>query len=249
MIFKIFLSSGEENLFSFVKSAAILLVIAGIADMADGAVARLLKGESEFGGQFDSLSDAVTFGVAPPLLVLRSLPTEAISPALQVVLTTSAMVYTLCGVLRLVRYNVTSRESRLKETFQHKRTYFRGLPIPAGAALIVSAALFMISPLFNQWLPLTVQSRAAIMIFVMVLSGYFMVSRWPFPSVKAFHLKVPSFYLILAVGIFGVLFLYGLLDHFSTGFFLASWLYLLTSFVFALFKKRSLLEPVEKAEE
>jgi|GEM_PF-264399 len=277
VIYKVFLSDGEENLFSFIQSTALLLFIAGLADFADGAAARLFKSESEFGGQFDSLSDAVTFGVAPPLLVLRSLPTLGITQALQVVLTIAAMIYTLCGVLRLVRYNLTlkvkepqvmdvgsrkafSRSVRqksdgpdddsietmskrvkrrlLRRNREHKRSCFCGLPIPAGAALIVSSALVMISPLFERYLPLTIQSRAIVMVAIMILSGYFMVSRWPFPKLKMVYFRVPSFYLIFAVGVFAVLLLYGLLDHFAIAFFILTWGYFLTSLASALFDKR-----------
>lgn len=237
VIFKIFLNEGEGNLFIFIQSAVVLLFIAGLADLADGAVARLFKSESEFGGQFDSLSDAVTFGVAPPLLVLRSLPAVE-SSLMQILLTIAAMIYTLCGVLRLVRYNVSTKEPRPKETFQHKRRYFRGLPIPTGAALIVSTALLMISPFFEAYFVLSVQVRAIVMVAVMIFSGYFMLSRWPFPGLKTLQLRVPSFYLVFSVGVFAVLLLYGLLDHFALAFFMMTWGYFFSSFGFALFLKK-----------
>ena len=244
VIYKVFLNEGEGDLFLFIQSAAILLFVAGLADLADGAAARLFKSESEFGGQFDSLSDAVTFGVAPPLLVLRSLPAIE-SSLMQILLTISAMIYTLCGVLRLVRYNVSSKEARLKETLQRKRSYFRGLPIPTGAALIVSTALLMISPYFD----LTVQIRATVMILLMIFAGYFMVSRWPFPGVKTLHMRVPSFYLVFALGVFAVLMLYGLLDHFALAFFVMTWGYFISSFGFALFRRKKVEVVQEESVE
>ena len=119
----------------------------------------------------------------------------------------AAMIYSLCGVLRLVRYNVQSKEvkasgdeaAKLKE-----KKHFTGLPIPAAAAASVSAALILISPEAMEWLNLTAQQRAGILIGVMLVLGYFMVSRWKFPSAHALHFRVPSFYLVFATGVIAV---------------------------------------------
>ncbi|MFN0065855.1 MAG: CDP-alcohol phosphatidyltransferase family protein [Chlamydiales bacterium] len=246
VIFKLFLADPAQDLFALLQSSTILLLIAGVADLADGAVARLVKGESEFGGQFDSLSDAVTFGVASPLVVLSSVPNSELSPFLALLFTIAAMIYTLCGILRLVRYNVRSREATLQEAIVQKRRYFTGLPIPTGAALIVSAALIMVSPFLENLIVLSAQTRAIIMICVLILSGYLMVSRWKFPSVAALHFRVPSFYLVFAIGVFGVLFLYGVLDYFPIAFFLASWTYMTVTMGFSIC--RNLFFPPPKVE-
>lgn len=249
VIYKVFLNPGEESLFNFIQAAAILLFIAGVADLADGAAARLFKSESEFGGQFDSLSDAITFGVAPPLLVLRTFPTEQVAPWMRILLTTAAMIYTLCGVVRLVRFNVTAKEGRLKEAFQHKRSYFRGLPIPSAAALIVSTALLMVSPYVEAFLDLSVTTRLFIMVAVMVFAGYFMLSRWLFPGLKTLRMRVPSFYLVLGLGVFAVLLLYGLLDHFALAFFFMTWGYFFSSISFAVLRTKKIEESDAKMKD
>ncbi|MCH9703373.1 MAG: CDP-alcohol phosphatidyltransferase family protein [Chlamydiae bacterium] len=240
VIYKVFLDDVGDNLFFFIQSGAIILFVAALADVADGAVARLLKNESEFGGQFDSLSDAVTFGVAPPLLVLRSLYSPAMSASMQMFLTIAAMIFTLCGVLRLVRYNISAQQACKKELVQHKKVYFKGLPIPAAAALIVSTALVMLSPLFESHIGWGHQVRAWVMVAVMLFTGYFMLSPLPFPGLKSLQMRVPSFFLVFAFGIFAVLLLWGLLDHFAVAGFFLTWGYFLYSLSVACIRNKGL---------
>jgi CDP-diacylglycerol---serine O-phosphatidyltransferase len=239
VIFKTSLADPGRDLFSLVQASAILLLIAAIADLADGAVARLIKAESEFGGQFDSLSDSVTFGVAPPLLILKSLGGEDIGRLLTFFVIIAAMIYSLCGVLRLVRYNVRSKKVQDQgdeEVKRQEKRHFTGLPIPAAAAASVSAALILISPDIEGWLNLTASGRAMILIGVLVVLGYFMVSRWKFPSVHALHFRVPSFYLVFATGVVAVLFLYGILDFFAEAFFAITWLYLIIAWTLSIIR-------------
>ena len=104
--------------------ALIFLLIAAVADGADGYIARRFKG-GELGEQLDSLADAVSFGVAPALLIYLEFggedPLVAVFPAL----------YAICGVLRLARFNsVASR-----------KTGFEGLPITAGCVMLVTYML------------------------------------------------------------------------------------------------------------
>ncbi len=231
VIFKTSLADPDRGLFSILQASAILLLIAGIADLADGAVARLIKAESEFGGQFDSLSDSVTFGVAPPLLILKSLTgSEDLGRLVTLFVIIAAMIYTLCGVLRLVRYNVHSKAALNMEK------HFTGLPIPAAAAAAISAALISISPWVEETIGWGVQTRAFIMMGVLVLLGYFMVSKWKFPSLKALHFRVHSFYLVFVLGVIGVLVLYGILDYFAEAFFIVSWLYLLVAWTLSMIR-------------
>lgn len=230
VIFKTSLADSNRDLFSILQASAILLLIAAIADMADGAVARMIKAESEFGGQFDSLSDSVTFGVAPPLLVLKSLSTNDLGRLVTFIVIIASMIYTLCGVLRLVRYNLSKmvKEKSSPEVALKENKHFTGLPIPAAASAAVSAALILISPLMES-VALSVRARALILSVLLLILGYFMISRWKFPSVKALHFRVPSFYLVFATGVAAVLILYGILDFFAEAFFIVSWLYLLVA--------------------
>ena len=97
-------------------------MLAGVADLLDGAVARALNAESTFGGIFDSLADAISFGVAPTVMILKSL-SIAQGTELSYLVTTSAMVFSVCGVLRLVRFSTQSSEDVSPESAtSHKRT-------------------------------------------------------------------------------------------------------------------------------
>ncbi len=106
-----------------VDMAARLILMAIVADGFDGYFARKSKTESEFGMNFDSLSDCISFGVAPALLLYSYLPSWWVIFV--------SVLYTSAGVLRLARYNVSFREM--------EEGTFIGMPIPIGALLMVLA--------------------------------------------------------------------------------------------------------------
>jgi CDP-diacylglycerol--serine O-phosphatidyltransferase len=207
--------------YQLLHGASLLLLLAALADVLDGMVARLIHAESEFGVIFDSLADAISFGVAPSVLFLRVLSLEVLNP-LAFVAVLTAMLFTIGGVLRLVRFSVTIEEETQKN--------FRGLPIPGAAACAVSANLFLYSPLFKSWIDLSMTTTTLILIGLMLLLTYLMVSKWRFPSLKALHVRVPSPELIMVtVGVVLVL-LYGMLYFFplmaiivSLGYVLVGW--------------------------
>ena len=230
VIFKTCLADPGRDLFSILKVSSILLLIAGLADLADGAVARLIKAESDFGVQFDSLSDSVTFGVAPPLLILKSLgDKEDLGRLITLFVIIAAMIYTLCGVLRLVRYNL--------QTAKKNSVNFTGLPIPAAASAALSASLLSMSPWIEETFHLSAHTRAWIAISVFIILGYLMISRWKFLSIKALRFPVQSFHLVLLVGVVVVLVLNGILDYFAEVFFILSWSYLLVALALSIIRK------------
>jgi CDP-diacylglycerol--serine O-phosphatidyltransferase len=128
---------------------------------------------------------------------------------------------------------------------------FTGMPIPAAAAAIVSANLFLISDDFNQLgLTVSVEQRTWFMFFAFVVIGYFMISRWKFPSLKTLHIRVASFQIVFITVVCAVLLFYGLLNHFGLVFFVASWAYLIVSGILSLIrlisgKKSKTLEDFE----
>lgn len=235
VIFKTSVADPERDLFSLLQASAILLLIASLADLADGAVARLMKAESDFGVQFDSLSDAINFGVAPSLLILKSLTGGGVYPGKMETffVIVATIIYSLCGVLRLVRYNLSKGKP---EQGVDAKKHFTGLPIPAASSAAISAALLLVSPVALEYFPFTVNTRAIILTCVLLILGYFMVSRWKFPSSKALHFRVPSFYLVFATGVFAVLVLYGILDYFTEVYFAVSWLYLLIAWTLSIIR-------------
>src|SRR5271169_4077659 len=105
VIFKINMLEPGSGDYEVVHTSALLLLVAAFADFLDGALARILHAESEFGAVFDTLSDSISFGVAPSVLLLKTLSLEQGTP-LSFFAATGCMIYSLCMVLRLVRFNV-----------------------------------------------------------------------------------------------------------------------------------------------
>lgn len=231
-----------------------LLLLAALADLLDGAIARVMKAESDFGGFFDSLSDAITFGVAPSVIVLKSLSLPNGSES-SFLLTTAAVVYTVCGVLRLVRFNVTSQAIKGdEELLLANKKNFTGLPIPAAAAAAVSGNLFLISNEFQAMFEISETTRSLLLFFMLIILGYFMISRWKFPSLKSLHIRVASFKLVLITAVTAVLIFYTILHHFPLIFFLVSWGYLFVAFSLSMIrlisgKKSKTLEDFEPEPE
>ncbi|MBN4067233.1 CDP-alcohol phosphatidyltransferase family protein [Simkania negevensis] len=222
--------------YDVLHSSAILLLIAALADTLDGAVARLVRAESEFGFNFDSLADTVNFGVAPSVLMLKSL-VLAPDSFLFFFAMASAMLYSICGVLRLVRFNVKSkqvdRDTML--TFAQKKN-FTGLPIPAAAAAVVSVNLFSFSDDCAKIVSINDAVRSSVLAVIMVVIAYFMVSRWKFPSLKTLQFRIPSFPLVVAIVLVALLLLYGILYHFALVFFGISWLYLVIGWILSIIR-------------
>jgi CDP-diacylglycerol--serine O-phosphatidyltransferase len=110
--------------------AAVAILFAVIFDSADGRVARMTRTQSAFGLQMDSLADAISFGVAPAILVYK----WALASFGLVGMFVS-FVYASCGVIRLARFNVmASKEKKVPR-------YFSGLPIPLAAVSLTSLVL------------------------------------------------------------------------------------------------------------
>lgn len=224
VIFKINMTpQGEAGLDVLIPTAGLLL-LAAFFDLLDGAIARAIDAESEFGGLFDSLADAVSFGVAPSVIVLKSLSVAKGTP-FSFLITTAALVFSVCGVMRLVRFSVQSKGGELAVVHQKN---FTGLPIPAAAAAIVSLNLFLIEMSFDL--------KIWILALAMLVLGYFMISRWKFPSLKRMHFKVTSFQVVFATVLGAAFLFYGLLHHFSLVFFALSWAYLILAWMLSLIR-------------
>ncbi|MBS0623951.1 MAG: CDP-alcohol phosphatidyltransferase family protein [Verrucomicrobia bacterium] len=232
VIFRTIFFEGGSSAFLLLQSAAFLVLIAAFADVADGAIARLIKAESDFGGEFDSLSDSVTFGVAPPLVILHCLKDVGFSHFFDLILIMAAMIFTLCGILRLVRYNLTRK---LKKPAGLKG-YFTGLPIPAGASLVLSSALMLVSPWSEEYLALKPITKSIIMMAIFVMTGYFMISRLRFASLSRLYFRLSTFYVVLVVGVLAVFILYGILNYFAWVFFILSWGYFVLSCLRSLYR-------------
>ncbi len=162
------------------------IIVASIFDSLDGRVARLTGSDSSFGVQYDSLSDLVSFGLAPAVLIYSW--SLASFPRLGWVV---CFLYLACGCLRLARYNVQAHTI--------ERKYFQGLPIPMAAGAVVCTILFYQAtyglgfPLRDWWL-------ASLMVMLAVL----MVSTVRYRSFKQLRLSARGSFIAL-VGIIGFL--------------------------------------------
>lgn len=170
-------------------SAALAILVAALLDTADGRVARWTRTESQFGAEYDSLSDMVAFGVAPALVAF-SWGLGALGQAGWV----ATFVYMACAALRLARFN-TKGDNKT----------FTGLASPAAAVII--ACLVWTWTDFGLGVP----SGAATvsMAFIVVGVGLLMVSNFIYFSPKVLELKgrVPFITLVAVVLVFAVLFL------------------------------------------
>ena len=166
--------------------AAWIIVWCGLLDVLDGLSARLLKATSDFGAEFDSMADLVSFGVAPAVLMLNTgLQVAEIhkeSPQFWVLLAAIG-VFTLCGAMRLARFNLFSD--------QPSHGWFTGIPITAaGGGMVSSVVLVLIHhPDVAESLPLHLY--LPVLMFVLAL---LMISRLRFPkAVKRDKLAVNLF--------------------------------------------------------
>lgn len=254
VIFKINMVEPGSGTYQVLLSSTILLLVAAFADLVDGAIARVIHAESEFGFMFDSLADAVSFGVAPSVLFLKALSLEP-GTGLSFFSVIGAMLYSICGVLRLVRFNVRATEAKKDAalTAEQKKN-FTGLPIPAAAIAAVSLNLFLASSFAESFFAWSNETQAIVLTISMMLLGYFMVSRWKFPSVKTLHFRVPSFQLVFFTAIFAIFILYGILYFFPLLLFIVSWSYIAIAIILSIIrliagKKSKTLEEFEPEEE
>jgi CDP-diacylglycerol---serine O-phosphatidyltransferase len=260
VIFKMAMLQPGAASYPIVQACTLLLLLAATADVLDGAIARLMRAESEFGVIFDCLSDAITFGVAPAVVMLKSLNLPS-NTKLSLLASTAAMLFAICGVLRLARFSAKRthqqpREPRSEKPWERVAEYriFTGLPIPAAASAAVSATLLLIAPEVQALLDLSTETRAIISIVAMVILGYFMISRWKFPGIKVLHLRVQSFHLVFLTVILAIVLFYGILFYFPVVFVVVAWGYLLTAWILSLVRviagRRSrMLEDFEPAPD
>lgn len=214
-----------------------ILLLAAFADLLDGAIARAIKAESDFGGIFDSLADAISFGVAPSVIILKTL---SIPPGtkLSFLVTIAAILFSICGVLRLVRFNVNAIEAKSNvDLAQAQKKHFTGLPIPAAAASAVSLNLFLFSEDFISTFALSQTAEAWILSLALILLGYCMISRWKFPSIKTLEIRVASFRTVFFTVLAAVLIFYGILHYFALVFMILSWSYVFIAWTLAIIRK------------
>jgi len=165
------LSSIRFALESDFRLAIICILFAGVCDVLDGLLARHLQSESDLGAQLDSLSDFLSFGVAPGLLVYMSIFNQSSSLG-----AFAALAFIIFSCLRLALYNVRLEESKtLDGAPEH---FFSGIPTPVGAVLILL-------PLTHSFMGYNwaYENLSFVAGYIILISGL-LVSRIPTFSIK-----------------------------------------------------------------
>src|SRR5215213_3903459 len=155
--------------------AVAAIVFAAVLDGVDGRVARMIKGQSKFGAELDSLADFVNFGVAPGLMLYFWQLHELNNGGW-----IAAMVFAISGGLRLARFNATMDDPN-KPAFA--ANYFTGVPAPAGAILVLL-------PVYLAFLGMPLPPAMLTLFYTLVIA-FLMVSRLPVFSGKTVRLRVP----------------------------------------------------------
>ncbi len=167
--------------------AVTLILFASILDALDGRIARLIKGTSDFGKELDSLTDFVSFGIAP-VFVLYFWELNNYGKLGWAI----ALIYSVCCVLRLARFNLTKSDN-LQEW---KNNFFEGIPSPAGGLLILTPLTFELTNLnlnldLKQFTP-----------FFTILIALLLVSKIPTLSLKKISISSKAtVFLLLCAGI------------------------------------------------
>ena len=163
-----------------------LVFLALILDSLDGHVARIFGNETEFGRELDSLADAVSFVVAPCMLVTKVFFLSVSSVLLLVV-----VFYLCCGIFRLARFNVNPTHGGC----------FEGLPTPAAALTLMMSMLAFHK---NLWLERSLSLVS--MVFLMTALGFLMISDIPYPKVSAIKFRTWRTLFFVQVVVFSGLF-------------------------------------------
>ncbi|MHC4119710.1 MAG: CDP-alcohol phosphatidyltransferase family protein [Planctomycetota bacterium] len=175
---------------SYFALSGYMILLAMIADMLDGQLARKVKSTSSFGGQLDSLCDAISFGAAPVFLMLKitecklELTRFEDDNFVQRFIWLAAAAYLSCAVIRLARFNVENEED------ESAHMSFMGLPTPAAAGVIVSLVIFHQETLqfYEERLP-AVHAVIYVLPFVALGIAALMVSRLRYPHVLNQYFK------------------------------------------------------------
>ena len=179
----------------YVTAAGIMIFVAAIFDFFDGFAARLLKAYSAIGAELDSLSDVVSFGVAPSFIIYHHLQSTPVSVSISSfnVIPFAAFLLAVFAELRLAKFNVDDRQT----------TSFIGLPTPA-MGLFVASLPFTLQ---NENLAFMggLMTNIYFLLSVVAIFSYLMVSEIPFFSLKIKNLRFKENIHIYVLAAFAVI--------------------------------------------
>ena len=201
------------------------IVLGGICDAFDGRVARATNSEGRFGEELDSLVDAITFGLAPAMIMYFA------------VLNRDGwdwfwcFFFTACAVLRLARFNVSQAGS--------SKTYFQGLPSPAAGLTLATYYWFSQSPLYAETAIEGWPWHQALRL-VMAGLGLLMISNVPYPVIPQVGFRSARGLIALGILVIGVaMLIFGRLEYFFPLFVIYVSVGLIRAFVLGILERRS----------
>ena len=163
-----------------------LILLAAIFDALDGRIARLIKGTSEFGKELDSLTDFVSFGIAP-VFILYFWELNSYGKLGWAI----ALIYSVCCVLRLARFNLTKHD----DNHSWKNNFFEGIPSPAGGLIILIPLIYELSNFDFDF------NLRFITPYLTIFIALMLVSKVPTPSLKKISISPKTtVFLLLSVG-------------------------------------------------
>ena len=178
--------------------AVTLILFAAILDALDGRIARLIKGTSEFGKELDSLTDFVSFGIAP-VFVLYFWDLNKYGKLGWAI----TLVYSVCCVLRLARFNLT----KVEESQEWKNNFFEGIPSPAGGLLILMPLIY---DLTNLNFGVDVKNLTP---YLTVIVAVLLVSKIPTLALKKISISPKAtVFLLLSIGVIFIALLFYTLE-------------------------------------
>ena len=212
--------------------AVIFILLASILDTLDGRIARLIKGTSDFGKELDSLTDFVSFGIAPVFILYFWELNNYGKLGWAIIL-----IYSVCCVLRLARFNLT----KIDNTVNWKNNYFEGIPSPAGGLLILMPLIFELAE-FN--LNFNIKNITP---YFTVLVAVLLVSKLPTFSFKKISVSPKTtVFILLAIGIIFISLLYYTFETLLA----FGIVYLITiPFSYSMYKSQNNKLTVETAED
>ena len=170
--------------------AVLFIIIAAILDGLDGRVARMIKGTSEFGKELDSLTDFVSFGIAPVFVIYFWELNQFGRIGWLLVL-----LFSVCCVLRLARFNLT----KFDDDEEWKMNFFQGIPSPAGGCLILFPIMYQYSSFSNFFVIKNISP------FLVLFASILLISKLPTFSFKKIVVqRQMTLFLLLGLGLFFV---------------------------------------------
>ena len=175
-----------------------LILFAAILDALDGRIARFIKGTSEFGKELDSLTDFVSFGIAPVFILYFWELSNYGKLGWAITL-----IYSVCCVLRLARFNLT----KIEETEEWKNNFFEGIPSPAGGLLILMPLIYELT---NIDIGVNIKNLTP---YLTIIIAFLLVSKIPTLALKKISISSrATVFLLLGIGIIFIALLFYTLE-------------------------------------